>query len=30
MDAKTIVGIVLLLVVGAALIYFKIRNAKKK
>ena len=29
MDAKTIMGIILFLVVGAVLIYFKIRNSKK-
>lgn len=30
MDAKTIMGIVLFLVVGTVLIYFKFRNARKK
>ncbi len=30
MDAKTIMGIVLFLTVGAVLIYFKFRNARKK
>lgn len=30
MDAKTIMGIVMFLVVSAVLIYFKFRNARKK
>ena len=30
MDVKTILGLGLFLVVGALLIYFRIRNAKKK